>query len=157
MEHNFKNGKISKCQICNSTNLKKIIEIGNQPLSNTLLDNEYDKAKKLYPINVIRCVDCTLIQIDYIVNQTEVYHPEYPYLPGITKTVDNEQKQLCDFLIEKLNLNSKDLVADIGSNDGSLLKHVKEKKIRVVGIEPTNIAKIANNNGIETYQKFFNE
>ena len=157
MEHNFKNGKISKCQICNSTNLKKIIEIGNQPLSNTLLNNEYDKAKKLYPINAIRCVDCTLIQIDYIVDQTEVYHPEYPYLPGITKTVDNEQKQLCDFLIEKLNLNSKDLVADIGSNDGSLLKHIKEKKIRVVGIEPTNIAKIANANGIETYQKFFNE
>ena len=148
IEHNFKNGKISKCQICNSTNLKKIIEIGNQPLANTLLENEYDKAKKLYPINVIRCVDCTLIQIDYIVNQNEVYHPEYPYLPGITKTVDNEQKQLCDFLIEKLNLNSKDLVADIGSNDGSLLKHVKEKKIRVVGIEPTNIAKIANKNGI---------
>ena len=156
-EHNFKNGKISKCQICNSTNLKKIIEIGNQPLANTLLENEYDKVKKLYPINVIRCVDCTLIQIDYIVNQDEVYHPEYPYLPGITKTVDIEQKQLCDFLKKKFNLNSKNLVADIGSNDGSLLKHIKEEKIKVVGIEPTNIAKIANTNGIETYQNFFNE
>ena len=43
LSHNFKKGKISKCQICNSTNLKKIIEIGNQPLSNTLQNNEYDK------------------------------------------------------------------------------------------------------------------
>ncbi len=156
IEHNFKEGKITKCQICNSKKLIQIIELGDQPLANSLLEKN-EIVKKTYPINVVRCEDCTLIQIDHIVNQSEVYHLEYPYLPGITKTVDEEQKQFSSYLIDKLSLTSNDLVVDFGSNDGSLLKHIKNSNIKVVGVEPTNIAKIANENGIETYQKFFNE
>ena len=45
----------------------------------------------------------------------------------------------------------------IGSNDGSLLKHFKVNGLKTIGVEPTNIAKIANNNGIQTIQSFFNE
>ena len=150
IEHNFSEGKINKCQICNSSNLIEVINIGEQPLANTLLENlNDDKNKKSFPINVVRCGDCTLLQIDYIANQNEVYHPSYPYLPGITKTVDNEQKQLCDYLMKTLKLNSKDLVVDVGSNDGSLLNHFKNYNVKVVGVEPTDIAKIANKNKIE--------
>ena len=158
IEHNFSEGKINKCQICNSSNLIEVINIGEQPLANTLLENlNDDKNKKSFPINVVRCGDCTLLQIDYIANQNEVYHPSYPYLPGITKTVDNEQKQLCDYLMKTLKLNSKDLVVDVGSNDGSLLNHFKNYNVKVVGVEPTDIAKIANKNKIKTLQLFFNE
>ena len=115
-----------------------------------------DKNKKSFPINVVRCKDCTLLQIDYIANQNEVYHPGYPYLPGITKTVDNEQKELSDYLFENLELKKNDTVLDIGSNDGSLLKHFRAKGLNTVGVEPTNIAKLANDNGIFTLQSFFN-
>ena len=156
IEHNFKNGKISKCQICNSEKLINIITLGDQPLANSLLEKN-EKVKNTYPINVVRCEQCTLIQIDHIVNQSEVYHLDYPYLPGITKTVDEEQKQFSNFLVDKLSLTANDLAVDFGSNDGSLLKHLKSKNIKVVGVEPTNIAKIANENGIVTYQNFFNE
>tara|TARA_Y100001970_G_scaffold256226_1_gene333747 strand:- start:15394 stop:16638 length:1245 start_codon:yes stop_codon:yes gene_type:complete len=156
VEHNFNEGKISKCQICNSKKLLKIIELGNQPLANSLLEKN-ENVKNKFPICVVRCNECTLIQIDHIVNQSEVYHLDYPYLPGITKTVDDEQKEFSNFLIERLSLKSKDLVVDFGSNDGSLLKHLKNQKVKVIGVEPTNIAKIANKNGIETYQNFFNE
>mgnify|MGYP001211219741 FL=1 len=156
IEHNFNEGKISKCQICNSSKLINIIQLGNQPLANSLLEKK-EKIKNMYPIGVVRCDDCTLIQIDYIANQSEVYHLEYPYLPGITKTVDEEQKEFSNFLVDKLSLNSSHLVVDFGSNDGSLLKHLKKRDIKVVGVEPTNIAKTANKNGIETYQNFFNE
>ena len=57
---------------------------------------KYNQEK--FPITVVRCEDCTLLQIDYIVDQNKVYHLDYPYLPGITKTVDNEQKELSDYL-----------------------------------------------------------
>ena len=146
VEHNFNEGKISKCQICNSKKLLKIIELGNQPLANSLLEKN-ENVKNKFPICVVRCNECTLIQIDHIVNQSEVYHLDYPYLPGITKTVDDEQKEFSNFLIERLSLKSKDLVVDFGSNDGSLLKHLKNQKVKVIGVEPTNIAKIANKNG----------
>ena len=110
-----------------------------------------------FPINVVRCEECTLLQLDYIVDQNKVYHPDYPYLPGITKTVNEEQKELSDYLFDELNLKTNSSVLDIGSNDGSLLKHFKEKGLNVIGVEPTNIAKIANQNDIYTIQSFFNE
>ena len=155
--HNFFPGKINKCQICGSDNLIQVIDLGFQPLANTLQKQQKGKEKmEKFPINVVRCGDCTLMQIDYIVDQSKVYHPDYPYLPGITKTVDTEQKELADYLIDYLDLNPKDTVLDIGSNDGSLLRHFREKSLNVVGVEPTNIAKIANSNGVYTIQSFFN-
>ncbi len=157
IQHNFLPGKINKCQICSSKNLIKIINLGDQPLANSLQKKTKEKySQEKFPIIVVRCEDCTLLQIDYIVDQNKVYHLDYPYLPGITKTVDNEQKELSDYLFENLELKKNDTVLDIGSNDGSLLKHFRSKGLNVVGIEPTNIAKLANDNGIFTLQSFFN-
>ena len=157
-EHNFLPGKIDKCQICGSNNLINVINLGEQPLANSLLSNiKEEKKTTKYPINIIRCKDCTLLQIDYVVEQEKVYHLDYPYLPGITTTVNNEQKELADYLCKELNLKKNEFVLDIGSNDGSLLKHFKNNKLKVLGVEPTNIAKIANQNNIETIQSFFNE
>jgi len=157
-QHNFLPGKITKCQICGSTNLIEVMKLGHQPLANSLIkkNSEINQIEK-YQINIVRCDECTLLQIDFIVDQNKVYHPDYPYLPGITPTVDKEQKELSDYLFENLNLTSEDLVVDIGSNDGSLLKYFKEKGLKTLGVEPTNIAKIANENGIETTQSFFDK
>jgi hypothetical protein len=156
-QHNFLPGKIDKCQVCGSKELIQVINLGDQPLANTLQKDlkETSNVEK-FPINIIRCSNCTLLQIDYIVDQKKVYHLDYPYLPGITKTVDNEQKELSNYLFKTLKLKKNDLVLDIGSNDGSLLKHFKEKELNTIGVEPTNIAKIANQNGIDTLQSFFN-
>lgn len=156
-KHNINEGKINSCQICNSKNLINVINLGEQPLANTLLDKPVDISEDdKYPINIFRCKDCTLLQIDHVVDQKKVYHLEYPYLPGITQTVNNEQKELAEYLINKLKLNKEHLIVDIGSNDGSLLKNFKKEGMKVIGVEPTNIAKIANDNHIETIQSFFN-
>ena len=58
--------------------------------------------------------------------------------------------------IKKLNLQKGDLVVDIGSNDGSLLSYYKKFNMNIAGVEPTNIANIANKNKIFTLKKFFN-
>ena len=157
-KHNFGPGKIDKCQICNSINLIEVMKLGDQPLANSLIKDISDEnLVQKYPVNIIRCKDCGLLQIDYIVDQKKVYHPDYPYLPGITPTVDKEQKELSYYLCKSLNLKKNDLVVDIGSNDGSLLRYFKEQGLKTLGVEPTNIAQIANANGIDTIQSFFNK
>ena len=62
---------------------------------------------------------------------------------------------MSDSLAKKYTLNQNDLVVDLGSNDGTLLTGFKKHGIRTIGVEPTNIAKIANKKNIETVQKFF--
>lgn len=155
--HSIKNGHITNCQVCNSKKLHTILDLGHQPLCDTLLTKEMlNEPEKTYPLRMIWCKNCTGVQIDYCVDGKEVYHPDYPYRSGITKELAEYQTNISNSLINKYNLTPKDLVIDIGSNDGTLLSGFKKKGIRVLGVEPTNIAKIAQKNGIATVQEFFN-
>lgn len=154
--HLIKNGPIPTCQICNSTKLHTILDLGHQPLCDTLLTPEMlNQPEKTYPLRMIWCENCTNSQIDYCVDGSEVYHPDYPYKSGVTKELVEYQVKIAQSLISKYNLQPGELVVDVGSNDGTLLSGFKGTEIKAVGVEPTNIAKIANASGIETVQAFF--
>tara|TARA_B100001540_G_scaffold31430_1_gene27391 strand:+ start:2235 stop:3368 length:1134 start_codon:yes stop_codon:yes gene_type:complete len=108
-----------------------------------------------YPLRMLWCEECCLAQLDYCVDGNEVYHPDYPYRTGITKELVEYLNDMSESLVQKYQLNTDDLVVDLGSNDGTLLTGFKKNGIKTVGVEPTNIAQIANKNKIETIQKFF--
>lgn len=155
--HFIKNGHISSCQICNSTKLHTILDLGHQPLCDSLLTKDtLNTPETTYPLRMIWCQNCTCVQLDYCIDGKLVYHPNYPYRSGITKEIVQYQAAMSQSLAKKYKLDSKDLVIDVGSNDGILLKGFQKQRIKVLGIEPTNIAKIANKNGVETIQKYFN-
>ena len=156
-KHHFvKVGHISSCQICNSDKLHLVLDLGHQPLCDTLLSKDVlNEPEKTYPLRMIWCENCTGVQLDYCVSGNEVYHLDYPYRSGITKELAEYQESIAFSLTKKYSLKSKDLVIDVGSNDGTLLAGFKKMGIRTLGVEPTNIAKIAQENGIETIQAFF--
>ena len=149
--------KIKRCQICNSKKIKKIISLGATGLCDTLLTLKQTITKeKSYPLNLIRCENCQLLQLDYIVNNKELFHLDYPYKSSITKPLVKLLQGTPVYLRKKFKFSKTPLAIDIGSNDGTLLKGFKKMKFKTLGIEPTNISKIANKNGIKTIQKFFN-
>jgi len=154
--HMIKNGHIENCQICNSKNMHVILDLGHQPLCDSLLTKEMlNSSEKTYPLRMLWCEECSLAQLDYCVDGNEVYHPDYPYRTGITKELVEYQKTMSDSLIKKYDIKENDLVIDIGSNDGTLLSGFQKHGIKTLGIEPTNISQIANKNNIETIQEFF--
>jgi hypothetical protein len=154
--HSIKPGHQSRCQVCHSDKVRLVLDLGHQPLCDTLLTKEMlDEAEVTYPLRMCWCPDCTLAQIDYCVDGSLVYHPDYPYRSGITKELSEYQVNISQSLIAQYKLGPPDLVIDIGSNDGTLLSGFKRDGIRTLGVEPTNIAKIAVENGIETVQEFF--
>lgn len=156
-KHHFvKTGHISTCQICNSKKLHTVLDLGHQPLCSSLLTKEaLNESEINYPLRMIWCEDCTGVQIDYCVEAKVVYFKDYTYRSGITKELVEYQVKISESLAKKYNLKKEDLAIDIGSNDGTLLSGFKKQGIRRLGVEPTNIAKIANANGIETIQAFF--
>ena len=154
--HMIKNGHIDRCQVCNSSKLNLILDLGHQPLCDSLLTKEMlNQQETTYPLRMFWCEECSLAQIDYCVDGSVVYHPDYPYRTGVTKELVEYQNCMSKSLISKYNLKQGNFVVDLGSNDGTLLTGFKEYGIKVLGVEPTNIAKIANQNGVETIQKFF--
>ena len=154
--HYVKTGHIFTCQICNSKKLHTILDLGHQPLCSSLLTKEaLNESEINYPLRMVWCEDCTGVQIDYCVEAKVVYFKDYTYRSGITKELVEYQVKISESLAEKYNLKKEDLAIDIGSNDGTLLSGFKKQGIRRLGVEPTNIAKIANADGIETIQAFF--
>ena len=152
----IKNGHINKCQICNSNKLNLILDLGHQPLCDTLLTKEMlNQPETTYPLRMFWCEECSLAQLDYCVDGNVVFHPDYPYRTGVTKELVEYLNSMSNSLISKYNLKHNDLIVDLGSNDGTLLAGFKEHGMKVLGVEPTNISKIANQSGIETIQKFF--
>ena len=97
-------------------------------------------------------------QLDYVLDEHELYPPHYPYKAGISWPLREYHGALAEALARKFSLQSADLVVDIGCNDGTLLAAFKHFGCRLLGVEPTNIAKYATEeNGVPVVQAFFDK
>ena len=143
------------CRGCNSTELKPVISLGLSPLANNLL-NSLEEKDELYPLEMVYCPDCHNCQLSYTVPASKMFD-HYLYVSSTAKSFRDHFEQVAEKYIKEFNLNSDSLVIDIGSNDGIALKPLKDRDIRVLGIEPAkNIAEIAISNGIPTINNYFN-
>lgn len=156
--HDLEPGHVEVCQVCGSKKLELVIDLGHQaPCDSLLRQDQLDGPEPTYPLRLVRCTDCSLAQIDYIVPSDLVYHPDYPYRSGITRELYDHHQRLSVEVTERFGVERDSLIVDIGSNDGTLLKGFQRLGMRTVGIEPTNIAQIAIEDGVDTMQAFFTE
>jgi len=149
-------GNIDSCQICRSHDIQHIVDMGfSAPCDSLLTSEQLKEPETVYPLNLIRCRKCGLVQIDHAVDPKKLFHYAYPYRSGITATLRNNLHGISRHVSEKLQLAEQSLVVDIGSNDGTILEGFRNIGMRVLGVEPTQIAQIAIENGIDTINEFF--
>ena len=148
----------SQCRFCNFTLKEPCIDLGVTPLSNSYLKfNQVKKPEKKYPLQVFVCEKCFLVQLKEYVSNEEIFH-DYSYLSSYSKSWLDHAKNYVNMVTKRFNLNKKSLVIEIASNDGYLLQYFLQKKIPVIGIEPSsNIVKISRRKGISTIADFFGE
>ena len=158
LQHDLPDGHLNICQICGSEKLLPIMSLGHHaPCDSLLWPKQLHESEKTYPLNLLRCSDCSLVQIDHVVGAEELFFLDYPYRSGITPTLVANLKSTGPTIMKRFRIPLDTLAIDIGSNDGTLLSGFKEAGMNVLGVEPTNISHIANQNGIETIQAFFDE
>ena len=146
------------CRVCDSTNLELVVDLGLQPWCNNFLKEEDVGKEPFYPLRLVYCQDCCTSQLDYTVKK-EVMFGDHTYLSGITKSLsehfNNVAKKVDKTFFERQQNKS---ILDIGSNDGTQLKHFKGLGWDVLGVESSvTTSGIANKNGIPTLNRFFNE
>jgi hypothetical protein len=124
---------ITNCRICGNKQFKKLFSLGKQVPANNLLDKP-GKAKT-YPLTLVQCLHCTLLQLDYVVPKEEMYD-NYLYIPSVSKTHLQHFHDLAKGLYEHLSLKPDNFVVDIGGSDGSLLKIFEEQGLNVLNVEP---------------------
>ena len=148
---------INKCQISGAKDLKTIVSLGYLPPVNKLKKiNSLQEEDAFYPAELVYSNSSKLAQLNTIVDKTVLFPKEYPYTSSTTKILRKNFEEL-RFECEKIvKLQKKDLIIDIGSNDGNLLSNFK-KKYEVLGITPEEIGKIAIKRGIKTLIKYFDK
>jgi hypothetical protein len=156
--HDLPLGPLDRCQVCGGRELEQILDLGHQPPCDSLLTPTQLKERELtYPLNFMVCTACWLAQIDYVVAPEVLFHADYPYRSGITASLRRNLHATAETVIERASVPAGSLVVDIGSNDGTLLQGFQAVGMRVLGIEATNVAKLAVQDGIATVQAFFDE
>ena len=122
-DHDLRDGPQTKCQICGNIDLQPVIDLGIQPLADKLkpIDSDYIEETS-YPLEQKWCNICGLNQLGYIAPANVMFGDNYNYKTGVTKELVSYQAEMAADLFSSLELNKTDLVCDLGSNDGTLLK-----------------------------------
>ena len=119
--------KIKSCLLCKHKKLKPIFSLGNLFVSNFVSKNKINKGIKA-PLNLLFCKKCTLLQLSHLAPQEIMYKRFYWYRSGVTKTMKLGLKNLFQESLKYVSLKKKDVILDIGANDGTLLDYYKKKK-----------------------------
>lgn len=145
-----------RCRACGAAHFHPVLSLGQTPLANALL-SEADLAnpEPVYPLDVVLCRACTLVQITLSVPPERLFS-DYAYFSSFSDAWVAHAQRLAVSLIESRGLTNESLVVEVASNDGYLLQHYQRAGIPVLGIEPAeNIARIAESRGINSIVQFF--
>ena len=146
-----------QCRVCDSNRLEQAIDLGEQPWCNHFLTREEVGREPYYPLRVVYCHDCSTAQLDYTVKK-EIMFGNHTYLSGVTRSLSDHFKEVAGLVDSRFfpGEESKS-VLDIGSNDGTQLKHFQALGYDVLGVESSKAtAQIANEAGVPTLNEFFN-
>jgi len=146
----------SDCRGCGSTALSHILALGETALANAFLGKESEFAtEKQFPLDLYLCETCGLVQLLDVIDPETLFR-NYVYVTGTSATMAAHNKAYAATVTERLGLGKDDLVVEVASNDGSLLRYFDSHGVRTLGIEPArNIARIAREAGIATVEEFF--
>lgn len=146
------------CRVCDSTRLEPVVDLGSQPWCNHFLKPEEIGKEPFYPLRVVYCHDCQVSQLDFTVKK-EVMFGDHTYLSGVTKSLSAHFARVAEEVDTRFfSGRTTKAILDIGSNDGTQLKHFQALGYEVLGVESSKTtAKIANDAGVPTLHAFFNQ
>lgn len=144
------------CRVCDATDLTLAIDLGEHPWCNHFLKKEEVGREPFYPLRVVFCQKCHTAQLDYTVKK-EIMFGDHTYLSGVTQSLSDHFRGMAQEINNRFFADAKDkAVLDIGSNDGTQLKHYQALGWDVLGVESSKgTAKIAQDAGVPTLNAFF--
>jgi SAM-dependent methyltransferase len=146
-----------KCRHCGASLELTFVNLGSAPPSNAYL-TEADLAKPeiWYPLHILVCSKCWLVQTEDYTGASEIFREDYAYFSSYSRSwLEHAERYVID-VVERFQLGRDSLVVELAANDGYLLQYVATRKIPCLGIEPTaSTANSARAKGIEIIERFF--
>jgi hypothetical protein len=149
--------KLASCRFCAAPLRHTFVDLGMSPLCESFVPAEQANAMEpFYPLHAKVCENCLLVQLEEFASGEDIFGGEYAYFSSYSDSWVQHAHRYVEMAIERFGLTVDSLVMEVASNDGYLLRHVVERGIPALGIEPAaNCAAVAQEQGIPTLVRFF--
>lgn len=146
-----------KCRHCGTTLANTMIDLGSSPPSNAYLTHKtLQKPEKWFPLKVMVCDQCWLVQTEDYTGASELFDADYAYFSSFSSSWLKHSEHYTNTIVNRFGLDNNSHVIEVAANDGYLLQFFKQKHIPCLGIEPTHSTAIAaREKGIDIVEDFF--
>ncbi len=148
-----------KCRHCDTPLETSVLDLVAAPPSNAYLDaSALNRPEKYFPLRVLVCEQCWLVQTEDFAQADELFTEDYGYFSSMSASWLEHSKTFVTAMAERFDLGAEAMVCEVAANDGYLLQYVAERGIPCYGVEPTHAtAEAARAKGIEIFEEFFGE
>src|SRR5438552_1863210 len=149
--------ELTHCIVCGKSQVEQFLDLGSTPLANKFLSQDkLNQPEPSYPLRVGFCHDCHHVELTEAVPPSAMFD-DYLYISSASDTLKAHLFDLSDIVTQRYQLNAKDLVIDVGCNDGTLLSGFKRHGVKTLGVDPAqNLAAFTEKLGIARHVGFFN-
>lgn len=146
-----------KCRHCGAPLRLSLVDLGTAPPSNAYLSVAALEAPEAwYPLRVLVCTDCFLVQTADFARASELFDARYAYFSSYSSTWLTHARRFVDDMVARFALDERSRIIEVAANDGYLLQYFKARGIPCLGIEPTaSTAAAARGRGLEIVAEFF--
>jgi len=146
-----------KCRHCHSRLDLPLVDLGSAPPSNAYLtEDSLHAPEKWFPLRVLVCQHCWLVQTEDFTQAEELFDAGYAYFSSYTASWLAHSERFVTDMVARLELTDASHVIEVAANDGYLLQYVMAHNIPCTGIEPTaSTAAAARAKGIPIIEDFF--
>lgn len=147
------------CRHCNTPLTLSVLDLVSSPPSNSyLLNSSLSLPEMFFPLRVLVCSNCWLVQTEDFTNADQLFTHDYAYYSSTSSTWIQHCKNFVEDVCERFDINKNSLICEIAANDGYLLQFFQNRSIPCYGVEPSlGTAEVARSKGIEILCEFFNE
>ncbi len=124
--------KLRQCRACGGA-VTDILDLGASPIANALL-SEPDADPPRYPLGLVDCAECGLVQNRTALPDDLLFAPDYPYFASVSAAVRAHADDIATALASHLPKGATTL--EVGSNDGAVQAALAQRGITAIGVDP---------------------
>jgi SAM-dependent methyltransferase len=148
---------IGRCRSCQGTRLQPVLSLGDLPLPDALLtEAQLDEPEPRFPLEVVFCSGCALVQLRHDVAPEAMFVDNYRYYSSFSEQVLQHARTHVADMVARRGLGAESFVVEVASNDGYLLRNVVAAGVPALGVDPSpGPAAAARAAGVATVERFF--
>jgi methylation protein EvaC len=133
------------------------MSFGRMPIANGFLRPDETENEYFFELAPAFCKACGMFQLVQQPDPQKMFHEQYAFYSSTSRYMQAHFEAFAHAVINTVLAGCDNpFVVELGSNDGIMLRHFKQRGVRHLGVEPsTNVAEVARAQGISTISAFF--